>query len=453
MKRHVHFVGIGGAGLSAIARVLHERGDTVTGSDLRRSEYARQLEAAGIPVSIGHRAENVDSADLVIVSSAVPESNPEVRVALERGIAVMRRVDFLGELTAGYRVIAVAGTHGKTTTSAMIAWMMSRAGLAPGFILGGWVDALGGNGHAGEGEYFVIEADEYDGAFLGLTPEIAVVTNVEHDHPDCYPTKSDYSRAFERFSLRVEGRLVVCLDDPGAAALLPEAPSRITYGRAAGADWRAEAIENTPQGGMAFTAIHNGESLGRFAIGLPGAHNVLNSLALLAVMAEIGVSLDIVRRELPGFQPVGRRFQVLGSVGGVTVVDDYAHHPTEIKATLAAARGRYGSVELWAVFQPHTYTRTQTLLGDLSGAFSDADQVIVLEIFAAREAPLEGVDGRRAAQAIEHPHVRFIPGIDEATAYLMQHVGSPCVVITLSAGDGNEVGKRLLQRLEQEQGG
>jgi UDP-N-acetylmuramate--alanine ligase len=453
VKRHVHFVGIGGAGLSAIARVLHERGDIVTGSDLRRSIYVTELEASGIPVRIGHRKENVEGADLVVVSSAVPEDNPELEAAGDEGIQTVRRVDLLGDLTAGKRTIAVAGTHGKTTTSAMIAWMMTRAGLAPGFILGGWVDDLGGNGHAGEGEFFVIEADEYDGAFLGLNPEIAVVTNVEHDHPDCYPTQADYVRAFREFAHRVTRRLVVCSDDAGASALLPEAPSGITYGRSIGADWRADDIETTPKGGMTFSVSHRGGRVGRFEIALPGTHNVLNSLALLAVMAELGVPLDLVGDMLPAFQPVGRRFQVLGSVGGVTVVDDYAHHPTEIRATLRAARGRYGAVPLWAVFQPHTYSRTQALLADLAGAFSDADEVIVLEIYAARESPQPGVDGRRVAETIAHPNVRFISGIEKATAYLVQHVEPPCVVITLSAGDGNEVGKRLLAHLEQKQGG
>jgi UDP-N-acetylmuramate--alanine ligase len=453
MKRHVHFVGIGGAGLSAIARVLHERGDIVTGSDQRSSIYTQELEAVGAPVIIGHRAENVHDADLVIVSSAIPPHNPEVQAARARGVRVLGRKDFLGDLTAGKRTIAVAGTHGKTTTSAMVAWMMTRAGLAPSFVLGGWVDALGGNGHAGEGEYFVIEADEYDGAFLGLNPEIAVITNVEHDHPDCYPSKADYVRAFREFSRRVCGRLVLCLDDPIAAALLEGAHSGVTYGHSAGAEWRAESVRATPEGGMAFSAYRRGRPMGEFRIGLAGAHNVLNSLALLAVMGEVGVSADLVRRELPDFQPVGRRFQVLGSAGGVTVVDDYAHHPTEIKATLSAARGRYGSMSLWAVFQPHTYSRTKALLGALAGAFRDADEVIVLEIFAAREVPIEGIDGRRVAKAIDHPHVRFIAGIEEAAAYLVQHVGSPSVVITLSAGDGNEVGKRLLQHLQQEQGG
>lgn len=453
MKRHVHLIGIGGAGLSAIAQVLRERGDVVTGSDLRRSIYARELQAAGIPVRIGHREENVKGADLVVVSSAVPEDNPEVKAALEAGIRTVRRADFLGDLTAGKRTIAVAGTHGKTTTSAMIAWLMTRAGLAPGFILGGWVDALGGNGHAGEGEFFVIEADEYDGAFLGLKPEIAVITNVEHDHPDCYPTQEEYARAFRKFARRATRRLVICIDDPGAAALLSEAPSGVTYGRSARADWRAGGIETTPKGGMTFSVSHQGDPVGRFEIGLPGAHNVVNSLALLGVMAEVGVSPDLVRRELPAFQPVGRRFQVLGSAGGVTVVDDYAHHPTEIRATLRAARARYGSVRLWAVFQPHTYSRTKALLGDLAGAFSDADEVVVLEIYAARESPLPGMDGRRVAEAIVHPHVRFISGIEAATAYLVQHVEPPCVVITLSAGDGNQVGKRLLAHLQQGQGG
>lgn len=449
MKGRVHFVGIGGAGLSAIARVLHERGQAVSGSDLKSSRFLRELEAAGIPVQVGHDARHVRGAELVIVSSAVPEVNPEIQAARRTGTPVLHRKEYLGRLTAGLRTVAVAGTHGKTTTSALITWLMRETGRSPGFILGGWVQALGANGGAGGGEFFVIEADEYDRAFHGLYPELAVITNVEHDHPDCFPTAADFRRAFERFASQVQDRLILCLDDPGSASLKGGRRSPLTYGLSAGADWRGIDVETTPEGGLGFSLVRQGEPEGHFKIALPGVHNVRNALSALAVMGELGVGLDQARSLLPQFRPVARRFEILGQVEGITVVDDYAHHPTEIIATLQAAKGRYPEARLWVVFQPHTYSRTQQFMGDLATAFSNADEVIVLEVFAAREAPLAGVDGAAVAREIDHPRVRYLGTIDAATAYLVQQVESPSVVITLSAGDGNQVGMQYLDHLER----
>jgi UDP-N-acetylmuramate--alanine ligase len=425
----------------------------VSGSDIKSGVFLRELEASGIAVAVGHDASHVAGAELVIVSSAVPESNPEVRAAQRLGIPVLGRREYLGRLTAGLRTIAVAGTHGKTTTSALITWLMGQLGLAPGFILGGWVESLGANGGAGGGEFFVIEADEYDRAFHALYPELAVITNVEHDHPDCYPKPADFRRAFERFASQVKHRLILCLDDPGAATLEGGDRPPLTYGLAPDADWRAAQVATTDEGGMRFSLARGGAAEGPFEIALPGVHNVCNALAALAVMAELGVDLGRVREILPHFQPVARRFQVLGEVDGVIVVDDYAHHPTEIMATLSAARGRYPEARIWAVFQPHTFSRTREFMQELGTAFEAADEVIVLDVFAAREAPVAGVDGQAVAQEIDHQRVEYLGAIEAATAYLVQHVESPAVVITLSAGDGNQVGMQYINKLQREGGG
>jgi UDP-N-acetylmuramate--alanine ligase len=452
MKRRVHLVGIGGAGLSAIARILHERGEIVTGSDLAVSPYSTQLEQLGVSVAYGHRAENVDRADLVLASSAVPDDNPELEAARRAGIPVMRRPAFLGELTSGYQTIAVAGTHGKTTTSGLIAWLLDGAGLSPSFIVGGVLLDYGTNARTGRGPYFVIEADEYDRTFLGLRPRVAVVTSVEHDHPDIFPTLADVQRAFEAFSCQVEDMLVVCLEDPGAASLMPDGISRLTYGFGQQAIWRAEEIRPNSAGGSDFLVLFEGETLGLVRTRLPGVHNVLNSLAALAVVDFMGVEFKIARELLVTFRGLGRRFEVVGEVGGVTVIDDYAHHPTEVQATLLAARQRYPDATLWAVFQPHTYSRSRALLDDFAKSFTEADHVIVTEIFASREPFDASISGQMIADRIEHGDVRFISSLTEATEELLQRVRSGAVVVTLSAGDGDQVGRRLLQEMAANQG-
>jgi UDP-N-acetylmuramate--alanine ligase len=449
MSRRVHFVGIGGAGISAIARVLLERGETVSGSDQAKSPYSEALEQAGARVWYGHRAENVDGADLVIVSSAVSDDNPEVAAARQAGIPVLRRNVFLTELTSGAQTIAVAGTHGKTTTSGLIAWLLDQAGLSPTFIVGGMLEDFGTNARAGQGPHFVIEADEYDRAFLGLRPAVAVVTNVEHDHPDCYPTPAEFQAAFQEFVDRVEGRLFVCADDPGAMALMPRSGERVTYGLAPQADWRAEKLRPNAAGGSDFLVLRTGELLGLARIRLPGPHNVVNALASLAVADHLGVSFSEARRALTEFHGAGRRFEIVGEAAGVTVVDDYAHHPSEIRATLAAARQRFPGAQIWAVFQPHTYSRTRTLLEGFARAFADAQHVIVTEIFASREAPDPSVSGRDVVERMSHPDVTFIPRLAEAAQTLHERLKAPAVVITLSAGDGNQVGRLLLQALAQ----
>jgi UDP-N-acetylmuramate--alanine ligase len=351
----IHLIGIGGTGLSAIARVLLESGYAVTGSDRADSPFARDLRAAGVTVSIGHLPENVRGADVVVRSSAIPDDNPEVVAAREQGIPVLKRADFLGSLMEGKTGIAIAGTHGKTTTTSMIAWMLSALNEDPSFIVGGVLGNLGVNARAGKGSTFIIEADEYDRMFLGLKPFIEVVTNVEHDHPDCYPTPEDFQAAFVEFVRRLpaDGTLIACGEDDGATQLLTEAKKlgkrTVVYGDEA--EVRAEHLKPNNKGGFTFDAVVRGK-LCVVALQVPGRHNVLNALAALTVASLLDLDLVDAARALSQFSGTGRRFEVRGEAGGVTVIDDYAHHPTEIRATLAAARDRYPGHRIWAVWQP-----------------------------------------------------------------------------------------------------
>lgn len=448
---HIHFVGIGGAGLSAIARVLMQLGYQVSGSDRMASPMTRALAQEGAEVHIGHRPEQVDSADMVVVSSAVPQDNVEVQAARAQGIPVVKRADFLGDLMAGRLGVAVAGSHGKTTTTGMIATALLVAGQDPTFIVGGQIAHLGTNARAGRGP-FVIEADEYDRMFLGLRPTVAVVTNVEHDHPDCYPTFADFQAAFEAFARLVpaEGLLVVCADDPGAralGALLEPDVQVVRYGLSEMAHWRAVDVQPNGAGGSDFVALTGGTTRGLVRLRVPGLHNVVNSLAVLAVADWLGLPWDAVTEALRTFRGMERRFEVKGVAAGVTVVDDYAHHPTEIRATLAAARTSYPGRCIWAVWQPHTYSRTRVLLDDFAAAFDDADHVVVTPIYAARESDDLGVSSADVVARMHHPDARTVAGLGEAAALLADKVSSGDVVLTLGAGDGYLIGEWLLERL------
>lgn len=451
--RHVHLIGIGGAGLSAIARVLMEQGAQVSGSDLVLSPVAEALARDGIRVFVGHRAENVDGAELVVVSSAVPPSNVEVLAARAAGVPVLKRPEFLGLMMEGHVGVAVAGTHGKTTTTAMAVSILLHAGRDPTFIVGGVIIGLGTNASAGGGALFVIEADEYDRTFLSLTPTVAVVTNVEHDHPDCYPTFTDFRAAFEEFTALVPraGLLVVCGDDPVARELgqRQRAAGKVvlSFGLDEGAEWRAEGLRPNFAGGLDFLATREGQVLGLVRLRVPGAHNASNAMAALAVTDFLGVPFPVARAALTGFRGVGRRFEVKGEISDVTVVDDYAHHPTEIRATLQAARERFPDRRLWAVWQPHTYSRTLTLLVDFGKAFDLADHVIVLPIYAARETDSLGISDADVVAAVQHPDVRRTQSLDEAVVWLGTEVQPGDVVLTLGAGDGYRVGEWLLDVL------
>jgi UDP-N-acetylmuramate--alanine ligase len=447
----IHLIGIGGTGISAIARVLLESGYAVTGSDRADSPFAQDLRTAGVTVSIGHRPENVKGADVVVRSSAIPDNNPEVVAARELGIPVFKRSDFLGSLMEGKIGIAIAGTHGKTTTTSMIAWMLSALNQEPSFIVGGVLGNLGVNARAGKGSAFVIEADEYDRMFLGLKPFIEVVTNVEHDHPDCYPTPVDFHAAFVEFikHLPVDGTLIACGEDAGAKQLIEEAKrfdkNVIIYGD--GAEVRAEKVKSNNKGGFTFEAVVRGQ-LAVVALQVPGRHNVLNALAALTVAHLLKLDLVDAARALGQFTGTRRRFDVLGEAGGVMVIDDYAHHPTEIRATLAAARARYPGRRIWAVWQPHTYSRTRTLFNEFACAFADADAVVVTEIYKARE-PQENFSSEQVVKAMSHPAVQFIAELPEVSNYLVSHLSRGDVLLVLSAGDADLVSAEVLARLKE----
>ena len=390
--------------------------------------------------------------DVVLISSAVDAANPERRAASALNLPVVKRADFLPYLLRRRAVIAVAGTHGKSTTTAMIVKVMHDAGLEPGYIMG--ADLPGhGNAAAGGSPYFVIEADEYDHMFLGLDPKVAVVTNVEWDHPDFYPTPASFQKAFMRFVDGVdrEGMVVSCFDDEGAEGLRAYAQSRgpcwITYGLSPQADLRVEHVRTMNHAGSVADLVWWNAPAGRLELSVPGLHNVRNALAALAVSKYCDVPADQALASLKAYGGVGRRFERKGEAQGVTVIDDYAHHPTEIAATLAAARQRYGDRRIWAVFQPHTFSRTAHMLYRMGESFDDADEVIVTDIFAAREIDDGSVSARELATASPHRSIRHIAALEDAADFLIEHVHAGDVVITLGAGDGNRIGEILLATL------
>ncbi|MGE5139106.1 MAG: UDP-N-acetylmuramate--L-alanine ligase [Rudaea sp.] len=447
--KHIHLVGIGGIGLSAIARVLLSRGYRVSGSDPASGPITESLAAAGAEIYTRHRAENISpDTDLVIVSSAIGPDNPEVRAAMAQGIRVAKRREILSELAADFKTIAVAGSHGKTTTTALVALILTDAGFDPTAIIGGIVPEFASNARAGRGEYFVIEADEYDYAFLGLAPYVAVITNVDYDHPDIFPTRSDYAAAFGEFAHRVhsDGTLIVCGQDGGAVEAASRATARVErYGLDADLNWQAVNVRANDAGGSTFTVMREGEKIGEIVLRIPGTHNVLNALAALVAADAVAVPFATAAQTLERYTGTSRRFQLLGEFGGVAIVDDYAHHPSEIRATLAAARERYPGRRLWAVFQPHTFTRTRALMDEFAQAFGAADIVIITEVYPAREKETLGVSGRDLVARMKHRDVRFIATLDGTADYVERRIAPGSVLVTLGAGDVNGVAQRLAE--------
>jgi UDP-N-acetylmuramate--alanine ligase len=454
----VHLIGMGGSGISAIARLLLESGYSVSGSDRQLSPVLEDLKSAGARVFIGHSPENVSGAKLVVRSSAIPDDNVEVQAAKAAGISVLKRADFIGRLMDGRTGIAVAGTHGKTTTTAMIAWMLSSMGQDPSYIIGSDSHNLGTNARAGKGPAFVIEADEYDRMFLGLKPKIAVITNVEYDHPDFYLAEADYFQAFSEFATTLDkgGSLLVCGDDGGAARVMDEANSHgiqaYTYGICdQDYDYFGSGMSHNPVGGLTFELVVRGRSAEpvRIALKVPGEHNVRNCLAALAAADQLGLSLNEAARALSAFKGTGRRFDVLGEASGITVIDDYAHHPTEIRATLSAARARFPGRQLWVVWQPHTYSRTRSLFTDFASAFIEANHVVVTEVYAAREAVSTDFSALQVVQAMGHTDAYFIPDLTSTTAFLLTHLDQGDVLLVLSAGDADQVSAQVLAALKE----
>lgn len=458
---HLHIVGVAGAGMSAIAQVLLGQGFVVSGSDMQSGAKTAVLQQHGATIYSGHDASQIGGAEAVIISSAIPASNPELVAAHAANIPVLKRADFLGHLMADMVGIAVAGSHGKTTTTGMIAQVLLEAELDPTVILGGELPSLGSNGRSGSGAYFVVEADEYDHMFLGLRPEIAVITNIEHDHPDIYPTAAAYEQAFADFAglLPQDGRLIVCGEDDGVASLLNKlnltGVETTSYGiqdseRPGSQRYDFQALDCRPNqlGGTDFLVEQDGQVLGLVRLRVPGLHNVRNALAAIVVGSDLEVAFNTICRALMTFGGVGRRFQVTGEVNRVTIIDDYAHHPTEIRATLAAAQQRYPGRRLWAVWQPHTFSRTRLLLDAFCQSFAAADRVIVLDIYRSREKETLGMDAATVVAQMNHPSVVHVGERETAVSYLLERIRPDDVVLTLGAGDGNMVGQWLMEKLE-----
>jgi UDP-N-acetylmuramate--alanine ligase len=450
--QQIHFVGIGGVGMSGIAEVLINLGYRVTGSDARRGEAVERLERLGAKVFTGHQPSHLEGAHVVVYSSAVARDNVEVQVARQRGIPVIPRAEMLAELMRLKYGIAIAGTHGKTTTTSIVATVLAGAGLDPTVVVGGRVHGLGANARLGQGEFLVAEADESDGSFLKLSPTIAVVTTVDAEHLDHYADLDAIRRAFLEFVNKVPfyGAAVVCLDEPNIQEMIPHIEKRvITYGLESGADLTARRLAFSGLSAQ-FEVLHRGRSLGPALLQVPGRHNVLNALAAIAVGLDLEVPFERIRNALAGFAGVQRRFQVRGEAQGVLVVDDYGHHPAEIRATLAAAKAGFDR-RLVTVFQPHRYTRTLHLRKEFLTAFYQSDVLIVMDIYPAGEAPIPGVNARDLAEGIAahgHREVVYMDG-DRAgiVRYLTESTRPGDLVLTLGAGDVGQLGMEFLGRL------
>jgi UDP-N-acetylmuramate--alanine ligase len=457
-SQHAHFIGIGGIGMSGIAEILLNLGFKVSGSDLRRGPVTDRLAQMGATIYEGHNAANIAGATVVVTSSAVSATNPEVLEARARKIPVIQRAEMLAELMRVKYGIAIAGMHGKTTTTSMVASVLAAGGLDPTVVVGGRVDALGSNAKLGSSQYLVAEADESDRSFLKLSPILAVVTNLDREHMDCYHDMADVEQAFLTFidKLPFYGAVTACVDNALLAAILPRAQRRVfTYGVAADADYRLEFLDAKKDGVAAgqgsfarFQVVTALEQLGPFELHVPGRHNVLNATAAVAIAHQLGISSEKIAEGLSHFRGVDRRFQLRGTARGVTVVDDYGHHPTEIRATLAAAR-ECGYKKIHVVFQPHRFTRTLDLMDQFVGAFKDADTLIVLPIYAASEQPIPGVTAERLAAKIEGPQVQYAPDFPAAIAAVTAQAGKGDLILTLGAGNVSQLGPQILAALEK----
>jgi UDP-N-acetylmuramate--alanine ligase len=444
----IHVVGAGGAGMGAIAAVLHAMGHQVSGSDLKSSPVVERLRAAGVQVTIGHDPAVVCDVDLVTVSTAIPPTNPEVVAAVEAGVPVLRRSQILAAICATRETVAVAGTHGKTTTSSMLALVLRAAGLDPGFIIGGEVNEIGGGAGWGSGTHFVVEADESDGTFLELPRSAAVVTNVEPDHLEHYGGFEPLREAFVRFIDETPGPVVVCVDDANAAALAAPTAA-LTYGLSEDADYQIVGLTTT-RSGSRWSIRHRGVVLGDLSLPVPGLHNASNATAAAVMALQLGANFDQISDALGRYGGVARRFEYRGEAAGVTFIDDYAHLPTEVAAVLDAVR-RGGWDRIVAVFQPHRYSRTQALWRDFGECFEGADLLVLTDVYPAGEPPRPGVTGELILRAVLEAHpwrrVAYLPRREELIAYLGAELRPGDVCVTLGAGDLTSLPDALLARL------
>jgi UDP-N-acetylmuramate--alanine ligase len=464
--QQIHFVGIGGIGMSGIAEVLLNLGYRVSGSDLKSSTVTQRLADLGAAVFEGHRTENIAGAEVVVTSSAIAAENPEVLEAHRLHVPVIQRAEMLAELMRLKYGIAIAGMHGKTTTTSMVAAVLAGGGLDPTVVVGGRVDAMGSNARLGKSQYLVAEADESDRSFLKLSPILSVVTNIDREHMDCYRNMRDVKNTFLEFMDRVPfyGMVVACNDDPLLRRLLPEVQRRtVTYGTKRGSDFliklgQTGANAGTGVGGARplsrFRVSYRKKDLGEFTLHVPGVHNILNATAAIAVGVGLDVAVDTIRAGLDQFRGVDRRFQLRGRASGVSVIDDYGHHPTEIKATLAAARS-CGFRRVHVVFQPHRYTRTRDLIEDFTTAFGDADSLFVLDIYAASEKPIEEISGQALARTIREKGGRSAQYVSSFADAVISAAGAAedgDMILTLGAGSVSQLGPLILGKLREREG-
>lgn len=453
-KYHIHFVGIGGIGMSGIAELLLNLGYSVSGSDQKMSDITDRLRTLGGIIHEGHAGDQIEGADVVVISSAVGKENPEVRAAVQSAIPVIPRAEMLAELMRLKYSVAVAGAHGKTTTTSIISSVLAGGGLDPTVVIGGKLKSIGTNARMGRGEFIVAEADESDGSFLKMAPTIAVVTNIDREHLDFYKDIDDIKNSFASFIDRIPfyGLGVLCLDNESVQDLIPRIKKRYTtYGMSSQADFQAR---NVVSEGMKsrFSVYHLGQPLGEILLNLPGIHNVLNATASIAVGIELNIPFDVIKASLESIEGVQRRLEIKGEARGVTVVDDYGHHPTEIKTTLQAARDAWPNRRVVVVFQPHRYTRTQALFNDFTRAFYQSDLLLVLPIYSAGEAPIEGIDSRALYEGIRmhgHKDVSLGEDVDTAIAKLEEILAPDDVLLTLGAGDVWRIGEAVLKRLQK----
>jgi len=452
--KNVHFVGVGGIGMSGIAEVLCDLGFSVSGSDLKRSKNTERLEKMGARIYEGHDAANVGDAQVVVYSSAVKDDNPELVVARQKGIPVIPRAEMLAELmTLKPYAVAIAGTHGKTSTTSMVATLLSHAGVDPTAVVGGVVESLGSNARLGQSEWFVTEADESDRSFLMLYPTIAVVTNIDKEHMESYKGMDDVVQCFTDFVNKIPfyGAAVICLDDPNVQLIIPNIKRRrVTYGLTAQADISGHDIKYSESFGSSFTVWRGSDVLGTIDLPVPGKHNVYNALAATAVALELDIPFAVIAEAFSGFKNANRRFQFKGMVNGITVVDDYGHHPTEILATLQAAKYSAGGRRTVVVFQPHRFSRTKELMDEFALAFNNADVLYVLDIYAASESPIEGITAEVLTENIRrygHKNVSYIGGMESASDIVCSELKEGDLVITLGAGSVTRLSDEILEKL------
>jgi UDP-N-acetylmuramate--alanine ligase len=464
--QRIHFVGIGGIGMSGIAEVLLTLGYKVSGSDLKSSSVTERLAERGAIIFEGHRAENITGAEVVVASSAVKRDNPEIAAAHAEHVPVIQRAEMLAELMRLKYGIAIAGMHGKTTTTSMVAAVLAGGGLDPTVVVGGRVDAMGSNARLGKSQYMVAEADESDRSFLKLSPILAVVTNIDREHMDCYRDMADVEQAFMGFIDRVPfyGMAVLCHDDSYLRTMLPRLARRATtYGTHADSDFRVSAAKakcSSNKHYAHFSVDYRGKSLGDFHLRVPGNHNILNAAAAVAVGVGLDIEPDRIREALENFRGVDRRFQLKGRAADVSVIDDYGHHPTEVRATLAAAR-QCGFKRIHVIFQPHRFTRTRDMLEEFGTSFNDADTVSVLDIYAASEPPIAGITAERLVETIQslgrqsagdkRVAVNYVRSFDEAAQQASAAAEPGDMVLTLGAGSVSQLGQMVLDRLKKKQ--